>query len=195
MTLLSIGTRINYLRALGFRGSESTMTRNFQRGWNLGSALSVDGAYGPATENALKVSYGNLRANRPTASPHFSFNEFVCKCYGRYSACQGIWIARVHLQRLEAYRTHVGSVTIVSGCRCYGHNRAVGGASSSQHQFGVASDVRAAVSVNTMKGYRLFAGIGYQQSTGKVLHVDSRDIGGHNLTAGYPTRPTTWRYA
>lgn len=194
MALLSPTTRVNYLRMLAFRGSEATMVRNFQRGFNFGTPLVVDGRYGPATEAALKMSYGNLRAGRTTASTHFSFSEFRCKCYGRYSTCQGVWVARAHLQRLEAYRTKIGSVRIVSGCRCYSHNSAVGGATSSQHLFGVASDIAPMVSLNTMRGYRLFAGIGYSGSSGRVLHVDSRDIGGHNSTGGRPTAPTTWRY-
>jgi hypothetical protein len=40
----------------------------------------------------------------------------------------------------------------------------------------------------------LFAGLGFQKSTGKVVHVDSRDVSGHNLTGGTPTNPTTWQY-
>lgn len=195
MAQLSSTTASSYLGALGFRGAYGTRVANFQRGWNLGTALVVDGLYGPKTDAALRVSDANRRAGRGTASAHFSFSEFTCKCGGRYSSCAGTWVLRTHIQRLEAYRTHVGPVVIVSGCRCYYHNRAVGGASSSQHLYGGASDISGLVSLSTMRGYRLFAGIGYKGSTGRVLHVDSRDKSGHNTTGSNTSSPSTWVYA
>jgi hypothetical protein len=44
---------------------------------------------------------------------------------------------------------------------------------------------------------KLFAGLGFKGSTGKVIHVDSRDKSGHNNnnTTGSPADPTTWKYA
>lgn len=195
MALATAAEQVKMLRSLGFLGSAGTMIANFQRGYCLGTWLAVDGKYGPATDAALKRSYGNLRANKPTCSAHFSFSEFRCKCNGKYSTCQGVWIHRVHVQRLEAFRTSMGAFVPVSGCRCPSHNKAVGGASSSQHQFGCATDVPGRLSTATVRSKKLFAGIGYSQSTGKVLHVDSRDVGGHNTTGGKTTAPTIWRYA
>jgi hypothetical protein len=61
--------------------------------------------------------------------------------------------------------------------------------------FGVATDIRGVTSVSRMRSYQLFAGIGYSISSGKVLHVDSRDVGGHNSTHGSPSAPTIWEYA
>jgi hypothetical protein len=61
--------------------------------------------------------------------------------------------------------------------------------------FGVATDIPGKMTTAQMKSYGLFAGIGFSQSSGRVLHVDSRDIGGHNLTKGSTKNPTIWRYA
>jgi len=33
-------------------------------------------------------------------------------------------------------------IEIMSGCRCPGHNRKVGGAAKSQHVFGIAADIK-----------------------------------------------------
>lgn len=195
MALLVQASRVSYLRALGFRGSFTTMVRNFQRGYTF-SNLAIDGLYGPATDAALRNANARRLQGKGTASQNFSFHEFRCKCYGRYAACQGVVMHRTHIKRLQMLRDKIGrSVPIVSGYRCPNHNRAVGGASSSQHMFGVACDIPGIVSVSGMKSLGIFAGVGYSLSTGKVLHVDSRDIGGHNTTGGRTSAPTVWRYA
>ena len=194
MALLSLTQRREALKALGFRGSDYTMLVNFQRGWNLGPALVVDGKYGPASDAALRKSDANRRANRATASAHFSFREFQCKCYGSKPGCQGVLVLRGHLARLERARSYVGSIRITSGYRCKVYNAAIGGATNSQHMYGVASDVSFPYQ-STVAGWRLFAGIGYGGITRKVKHVDSRDLGGHNSTGGTPTRPTKWVYS
>jgi hypothetical protein len=195
MALLTSAQRSAQLKALGFLGTQTTMIRNFQRGWNLGPALVADGLYGPKTDAALKTSYGRMKAGQPTASGHFSFREFRCKCAGSYGSCMGVWVLRNHLRRLEVARAKLGrGVSVVSGCRCTEYNKKVGGAVNSQHLYGVACDV-SFPNYRTVSGWRLFAGIGYKSSTGTTLHVDSRDIGGHNRTNGTPLRPTTWVYA
>lgn len=187
------------LRNLGWRVDTSARLtqaiKDFQRGWNLGPILTVDGLVGPKTSAALALSEARRRQGLGTASAHFSFTEFSCKCGGRYASCRRIWIIRNHIQRLEAYRSRIGrGVSIVSGCRCLGHNRAVGGASNSQHLYGTASDIKG-VDKDTVRSYRLFAGIGYGGRSDVALHVDSRDLSGVNTTGGRTSAPTVWQYS
>lgn len=181
------------LRALGFRGTFDQMLGSFQRGWNLGPALVVDRLYGPKSDAALATSMRARAAGQGTMSAHFSFTEFQCRC-GGLPGCLGVWTLRTHVARLEAARAKVGPIHIVSGCRCPAYNRRVGGAANSQHMYGSASDV-AFPDRRVVASWRLFAGIGYKGATGKVLHVDSRDVSGVNSTHGSTTSPTTWVYA
>ena len=187
------------LLALGFDNANRSFvaaTKGFQRGWNLGNALDDDGDVGPLTSDALAVSYARLRQGKPTMSAHFSFTEFRCNDGGAFPECQRIWTLRAHVRRLEVYRNQIGGpVRVVSGCRCLRHNTAVGGATSSQHLFGAASDIQGLVDLQAKIDARLFAGLGFQSSTNKVVHVDSRDVSGHNTTGGSPANPTQWKYA
>lgn len=187
------------LKAIGFDNASRDFTaavRGFQTGWNLGPALRVDGLFGPLTSTALATSFARHRKGQPTMSANFSYIEFRCNDGGAFPECQRIWVLRAQVRRLEAYRAKVGApIRIVSGCRCKRHNRAVGGATSSQHLFGSASDIQGLVTVAARKQMKLFAGLGFQRSTGKVVHVDSRDVSGHNLSKGSPAGPTTWQYA
>lgn len=188
------------LRELGWRvrttAELAQAVKNFQRGWNLGARLEVDGAVGPRTSEALRVSLARARAGKPTASAHFSFTEFACKCGGKHAECPRIWIIRKQLERLEVYRARLEApVSIVSGCRCRGHNKHVGGAKTSQHLFGAACDVTKKVKDVDVKELRQFAGIGRSRSTRLVAHVDSRDVSAHNTTGGTPAAPTIWEYA
>lgn len=187
------------LKAIGFDNASRNFTaavKGFQLGWNLGPALDDDGDFGPLTSAALATSFARHRKGLPTMSAHFSYVEFRCKDGGAFPECQRIWELRTQVRRLEAYRAKVGApVRIISGCRCKRHNSAVGGATSSQHLFGAASDIQGLVTVAQRRQMKLFAGLGFQQSTSKVVHVDSRDVSGHNTSNGSPTHPTEWRYA
>lgn len=183
------------LRNLGWRTDTSTRLtlaiKDFQRGWNLGSALKVDGVIGPATSAAILKSESRRRQGLTTASAHFSFREFQCKCYGKYAACRRIIILRVQLQRLEAYRSRIGrGVSVVSGYRCVQYNADIGGARGSQHVLGSATDLNG-VDKDTVRSMKLFAGIGYGGRTDRALHVDSRDKTG---SGARPWSPTLWVY-
>jgi hypothetical protein len=187
------------LLAIGFDNAKRdfvTAVRGFQTGWNLGNALKVDGVVGEKTSAALKLSFARGRKGQSTMSPHFSFIEFRCNDGGRFPECKRIWVLRDHVRRLEAYRAKIDApVRIVSGCRCKRHNAEVDGAKSSQHMYGTASDIEGLASLREKKGFALFAGLGFRRSNKRVVHVDSRDKGGHNPADAKPSAPATWEYA
>lgn len=177
-------------------GETKRSVRDFQRGWNLGAALLVDGDPGPRTREALALSVGRKNQGLPTASTHFSFVEFKCKCGGAYRNCADIRVHRDLLRGLEDLRAHYypNGMKIVSGYRCPGRNAAVGGASSSQHLYGAAADITAVTHYTNVTRLRRFSGIGKQSSTNKCRHVDVRHVSGNNTTGGTPDRPTIWNY-
>lgn len=198
------------LNHLGFRTNTASRyrqaLRDFQAGWNLGAALEIDGLCGPKTSRALMTSYSRLRSGKGTLSANFSFKEFACHCGGRFRACRRIagegrpghhtHVLRQLVQDLEKYRAAYAptGMSIVSGYRCDGYNASIGGASSSQHRWGAAADISPIVDKDTLRSRHWFAGIGFQQQTDRVRHVDRRDISGVNPTRGSRVSTTTWRY-
>lgn len=70
-------------------------------------------------------------------SKHFSRHEFACKCGCGFTA-----VDVELLGILEDVRETFGPVTMLSGCRCHAHNRAVGGAEDSEHMNGTAGDFK-----------------------------------------------------
>lgn len=75
---------------------------------------------------------------------YFKRDEFRCKC-GRY--CNGFPVEpdKDLVKLLDTVRAHYGRpFTPNSAIRCTKHNRAVGGASNSQHLYGTAADIPAA---------------------------------------------------
>lgn len=210
MTISSTSAK-TILGRLGFRVSTNARytqaLRDFQGGWNLGTALDIDGILGPKTSAALVLSESRRSKGQGTASAHFSFSEFACHCGGKYSACRrvagegvarhGVHVLRALIQGLELTRAsyYRSGMTIVSGYRCDSHNHAVGGASSSQHRWGAAADIARVVDKDTLRAKHWFAGIGYQASSDRAQHVDRRDLSGVNPTRGSRTSPTTWRYS
>lgn len=187
------------LKRLGWRIRDdrdlARAAADFQRGYALPGrpALLVDGKAGPKTRTELAQSLARLNAGQPTASRSFSYAEFGCGCRGRYPDCARIRVHRELLLGLEEYRDAAGGpVAVVSGYRCDRHNAAVGGASSSQHLYGAAVDLRYQLKVAAVERLRAFSGIGHKG--GLVRHVDVRHVSGNNTTAGTPARPTKWKY-
>lgn len=72
----------------------------------------------------------------------FMLQEFACRCKNRH--CEGK-VNRVNpllIQALNRVREEFGEpIVVTSGYRCSSHNKAVGGASNSQHLTGRAADI------------------------------------------------------
>ena len=175
------------LRRLGWRirndADFEPAVRNFQAGWNLGTALAVDGHAGPKTSAALAKSDKLNHAGKPDASAHFSFAEVACRCDGKYPSCPRVWQKRVAFQMMEHYREHSGKpLNVVSGCRCPAHNKNVGGSPTSRHPLGLACDVYPSFSWTTVRRWRVATHIGYGKGSGKVVHIDY----GAGRTVGAP---------
>ena len=193
MTVLTQAQATTILRNLGWRVRTTsefhTVVKHFQRGWNLGPALEVDGDVGPGpdTSAALLLSESRRKAGKKTASAHFSFSEVACHCGGRYSSCPRIWQKRSAFRMMEGYRSKSGeALDVISACRCPSHNAAVDGSTTSRHLTGRACDVAPHFSVATVKSWRVATHIGYGSFSRKVKHIDN---GAHATT----TSPDVYR--
>jgi hypothetical protein len=184
------------LSAMGWRVNTDARyvqsVKDFQRMWNLGPALKVDGIVGRATLAALRKSKnagGKISAN-------FEAREFACKCGGRYADCRRIWAHRSLVQGAERYRSLVGPFTPVSACRCASHNAAVGGYHRSQHIHGTAMDVVATQHVTRVTALRTFPAIGINRGSRSVRHLDFRNLSSDNFprATGSVTSPYVYYY-
>lgn len=113
-------------------------------------------------------------------SKHFSRHEFACKC--------GCGFDTVDIDTLvvaETVRHYVGEpVIILSGCRCATHNRAIGGAPTSQHKKARAADLKVSepkkVYDYLCERYPGKYGFGLYKT---FVHVDTRTNGPARWTA------------
>lgn len=172
-----------FLRALGlpykYAWQRSASFKKFQRAscWHdFGSAASK--AAGPLVQDGkcgVKTSAHARDSMRHAyrIAPHFTLAEFACGCGGRRLGCKWVDISRNLVRRLENLREahYQGGMEIVSGYRCKGHNRAVGGIRTSAHPDGTASDVRGRVKAKQLRNLG-FRGIGVSKVTGLVIHLD-----------------------
>lgn len=139
----------------------------------------------PRLPGSTVSAFVAMTAQRPgQLSAHFTLAEFVCPC-GRWPRCTN---ARPHpdlvrlLERIRA-KHYPNGLVIASGVRCPQHNRGLGGASSSQHLVGKAADLRHP-RMTVAQAQRLGAiGIGWEERSGLVSHVDVR------------AKAATWMYA
>ncbi len=181
--LKAIGWPISVDGAYGPRTMEAVT--DFQRGYAFRS-LSIDGWAGSDTWDALAHSL----ANGGKCGAYFAFREFASKGNG------WIKVHRTLVLGLDRYRELVGgSVGIESGYRDPQHNARVGGAKNSQHLYGNAADLRPVVGVPAVRKLAHFSGIGRVGSSGLVRHVDVRHEGPANTTGGSIKAPTEWVYA
>jgi peptidoglycan hydrolase-like protein with peptidoglycan-binding domain len=195
-TLTQLGFPCGAIDGLNGPATRTAVAR-FQLAYNLGRHLAVDGQYGPLTLAALNEVQRTGRL-----SPSFTIAELRSKGDGT------VWVHRTLLVQLEALRRAVGRpLALVSAWRDVAHNRRVGGATSSQHTYGAAPELRAIASrlsagahlhagraadfnrnyitLDDARKLRLFTGIGHRD--GWVTHVDMR-------TPGNADAPTVWRY-
>jgi zinc D-Ala-D-Ala carboxypeptidase len=152
----------------GTSGGDVTQLQIRVAGWvTSGENLALDGAFGPATEAAVKRFQGayGLAADG-IAGPatyskiyelqdddctpiHFTHAEFNYSCGerdytgGAVSEATARENARRVMWQLEAERKKLGSqpIAIGSGFRSYACNSSVGGASDSRHLYGTAADL------------------------------------------------------
>lgn len=73
-------------------------------------------------------------------SDHFQESEFACNCCGKIYYKENL---PELMRRLELLRSKLGDkvMTILSGCRCPAHNKAIGGVEHSRHLTCEAADV------------------------------------------------------
>jgi hypothetical protein len=181
MAMYSTAQQTANLKALGFRGTLKTMILNFQRGWNLGAWLTTDGLYGPKTDSALKTSMANKAARRGTCSANFSFIEFQCKCGGKYSGCQGVWVNRVHVKRMQLLRSKIGPISINRAA--VWHNKAV----AARRPASTCSGWRATPRHPDHGADQVVRPVRRDGPAGPARAAcDSRDVGGHNTMNGRP---------
>jgi zinc D-Ala-D-Ala carboxypeptidase len=183
------------LQLFGFRGRLGDVTA-FQAGWCLGTPLTVDGILGPQTSAAIQTSLRRHRADQPDLSEHYWWAEFACRC--SRTACPRIRVDRRLVAGLERLRAlaYPRGLAVASGYRCPAHNRAVGGAASSQHVHGTAADIPPVAPAASVAGLGVFSGIGSQgTATGLVRHVDVRHVNAAtNSTHSSPGHPARWIY-
>ena len=108
-------------------------------------------------------------------APDFKVRELRCR-----DGSDTVMVDDALMLLLQCIREHFGkAVTITSGYRTAAHNRAVGGAVYSQHQYGRAADIRVSgVPVEQLAAYAETllpgtGGIGRYPAKGFV-HVDVR---------------------
>ena len=118
-------------------------------------------------------AYSKAKDGNKKLSANFKVREFACM-----DGSDPIFIDSDLVDILQKIRTHFGQpVSISSAYRTPGRNRAIGGATYSQHLYGLAADIRVkGVSPKTVAAYaeKLMpkkGGIGTYQN---FVHVDVR---------------------
>lgn len=118
-------------------------------------------------------------------SNNFSSTEFDCNCNNCTTTLIDLdLVALLQKLRDKAQKT----IKLNCGYRCPAHNKAVGGASNSQHLYGIAADIVIKdLSPNQVADIAepMFNGLGRYDT---FTHVDNRDLGSKNVKARWDFR-------
>lgn len=112
------------------------------------------------------------RGERLKLSSNFYLQEFECKC----GKCKKTILDYKLVYSLQLIRDHYKKEIIInSGYRCANHNKAVGGAPSSQHLKGKAADIVVkGVAPNVIAAYAEYIGIKGIGLYDGFVHIDTR---------------------
>ena len=174
LVLLGYGSYLRPYGVDGFNGNKTRKAvRDFQRAYNhtFNKNIGVDGLAGIQTKKAFDHW---IRQAGNVGTRNFKISEFNNKGVGR----------KMHSNKmdsklitgLEKLRYVCGDKGIIinSGYRNPTHNRAVGGATNSQHLYGKAADIRViGVKPSTVynRSLAIFDGVGKYNT---FTHVDTR---------------------
>ncbi|WP_018156524.1 D-Ala-D-Ala carboxypeptidase family metallohydrolase [Demetria terragena] len=163
-------------------GTKAAVTR-FQKAYGLSANGTVDASTQKAL-NALEDSDG---------TKNFNFSEFHSKdgskfSGGKVSEATVKENVRRMMYKLEAMRKKSGNkaISINSGFRSIKHNTSVGGASNSQHMYGIAADiVISGKSVSNTISYAKTSGYSGIIRYATFTHVDNRAEHSYGSSAYY----------
>lgn len=133
-----IGVRLVVDGKNGWRTQRFVKT--FQDAFQLnGTTLVVDGLPGGKTEQAMN----RCEAAGYLLAPNFRCQEFLTKGARVVDSQNYVWrVSREHVAALQRLRDLIKRpLYLISTYRDPAHNRAVGGATNSQHLYGLASDI------------------------------------------------------
>lgn len=119
--------------------------------------------------------YSKAKEGNVKLSKNFTVKEFACS-----DGTDTVFISLALVNLLQKIRDHFGKAVIInSAYRTEAHNKAIGGATYSQHKYGLAADIRInGVTPKAIAAYvetlmPLSGGIGIYKS---FTHVDVRRV-------------------
>lgn len=177
----------SYVVVDGIFGSQTeAAVRRFQSAYGL----TVDGIAGPQVHSRLNWLESSDGSTRHFAWSEFHSNDGSGFSGGKVSSSTVRENVRRLMYKLEAVRRKAGNnpCIINSGFRSVSHNSAVGGASNSQHMYGIAADIVISNrSVSQVISYSQTSGFSGIIRYSTHTHVDSR--------VEYPYGSQSWYWA